>query len=206
MDLVPGNLYVLPTFTRYSAWSGPQNRMELFFVHIEALPDITDDVLRLPIGENTLEQSLLTTMRWFADTGDMENLDRLCHVLFSRIMERCSPNVVPLIEGDPRLERVIRYIEQHKEQKITIESLAEVAAMERSYFTRKFTNAYKIAPLQYITRRKMTLAAQELMADTSVEGISRKIAYEDVASFSRTFKRVYGVSPMEYKKSHNRLT
>jgi AraC-like DNA-binding protein len=145
-------------------------------------------------------------MRWFADIGDMENLEMLCHILFSRIMESRSPNVVPLIVNDSRLDSVIRYIEQHKEQKITIESLAQLASMERAYFTRKFKKMYKMAPMKYVTRRKMALAAQELMADTYVEDISRKIAYEDAAAFSRTFKRVYGVSPAEYKKSHNRQT
>jgi AraC-like DNA-binding protein len=145
-------------------------------------------------------------MHWFADIGDLENLELLCHVLFNRIMELSNPNVVPMIVNDPRLDSVIRYIEQHKEQKITIESLAQVACMARAYFTRKFIKDYKIPPLKYVTRRKMALAAQELMAGAYVEDVSRKIAYEDVASFSRTFKRVYGVSPMEYKKSHNRLT
>jgi AraC-like DNA-binding protein len=203
VEIVPGYLYVLPSFSRYSVWNDPDHRAELFYVHIEIVPDFTDGLLQIPIGKDTLEYSLLHTMRLFGDIGDLENLGDLCPILVRRIVDIQNPTIVPRIVNDPRLDHVIRYIEHHKEKKITIKNLAQVACMERGYFTRMFTKNYKVPPLKYVTRRKMALAAQELMSGVHVDDIAQKIGYEDGTAFSRTFKRVYGISPAEYKKSHN---
>ncbi|MFP3089841.1 AraC family transcriptional regulator [Treponema sp. TIM-1] len=199
-DLLAGNLYILPTFSSYTLWHDPKDPLEVIYFHIEIAPDITDDLLRIPINQNTLELSLLHTMRYFSDIGDVQNLDELCGILVRYIAAVYCPTIV----YDSRLVRVIRYITQHTTEHITVENLAQIACMERAYFTRLFKKHYKTTPMKYVTQKKMAIAAKELLSGAIIADVSQMISYEDEKAFSRVFKRVYGCSPSEYCKSHNR--
>jgi AraC-like DNA-binding protein len=193
---------VLPSFTPYSVWHDPQYPFEVIYFHIDICPDRTDELLSIPVKKSSLEQSLLQTMRHFSDRKDEESLEELCPILVRYIVETYNPSIVPLIGSEPRMEKVIHFIEQSRNKKITIESLAEIACMERAYFTRFFKKYYKHSPMEYVRRRKMSLATQKLLAGMPVEAVSEAIAYEDEKAFSRAFKKVYGISPREYRRSH----
>jgi AraC-like DNA-binding protein len=200
VDLLAGNLYILPTFSSYTLWHDPKEPLEVIYFHIEITPDITDDLLQIPINQNTLEMALLHTMRHFSDIGDVQNLDELCGILVRYITTAYCPTMV----YDHRLVKAIRYITQHTTEHIIVEELAEVACMERAYFTRLFKKHYKTTPMKYVTQKKMSMAVKELLSGAIIEEVSQMIAYEDEKAFSRAFKRVYGCSPSAYCKSHNR--
>ncbi|MDR2631464.1 MAG: AraC family transcriptional regulator [Spirochaetaceae bacterium] len=200
IDLLAGNLYILPTFLPYTLWHDPDDPLEVIYFHIEIAPDITDDLLQIPINQNTLEISLLHTMRHFSDIGDVQNLDELCGILVRYIATAYCPTIV----YDSRLVKVIRYITQHIMEHITVEDMANTACMERAYFTRLFKKHYKLSPMKYVTQKRMSIAAKELLSGAIIEDVSQMIAYEDEKAFARAFKRVYGCSPSGYCKSHNR--
>jgi AraC-like DNA-binding protein len=199
IDLLAGNLYILPTFSPYTLWHDPDNPLEVIYFHIEIAPDITDDLLRIPVNQNTLEMSLLYTMRYFSDIGDIQSLDELCGILVRYITAAYCPTMV----YDSRLVNVIRYITRHATEQITVEDLAKIACMERAYFSRLFKKHYKTTPMKYVTQKRMSIAAKELLSGAIIADVSRTIAYEDEKAFSRAFKRVYGCSPSVYYKSHN---
>jgi AraC-like DNA-binding protein len=200
IDLLAGNLYILPTFSPYTLWHDPDDPLEVIYFHIEIAPDITDDLLRIPINKNTLEISLLYTMRHFSDIGDIQNLDELCGILVRYIAAVYCPTMV----YDSRLVKAIRYITQHTMEHISVKDLAQIACMERAYFTRLFKKYYKTTPMKYVIQKKMSIAAKELLSGAIIEDVSQMIAYEDEKAFSRAFKRLYGCSPSGYYKSHNR--
>jgi AraC-like DNA-binding protein len=199
-DLYSGSLYILPTFSPYTLWHDPDNPLEVIYFHIEISPDITDDLLRISINPNTLEMSLLHTMRHFSDIGDIQSLDELCGILVRYIAAKYRPAMV----YDSRLVNVIRYIGRHLAERITIEELAGTACMERAYFTRLFKKHYKISPMKYVTYKRMSMAAKELLSGARIEDVPQMVSYGDEKAFYRAFRRVYGSSPSEYRKSHNR--
>jgi AraC-like DNA-binding protein len=51
----------------------------------------------------------------------------------------------------------------------------------------------------------MSFASQEVLSGIAVGTIAQDIAYENEKAFSRAFKQIYGIAPMEYRKSHNLL-
>ncbi|MGR9234834.1 helix-turn-helix transcriptional regulator [Rhizobium leguminosarum] len=73
--------------------------------------------------------------------------------------------------------------------------LAAKVAMSRSIFAERFTQVVGEAPLRYLTRWRMTLAADLLRSGSSVGEASRLCGYGSEAGFSRAFKIHYRQSP-----------
>jgi transcriptional regulator GlxA family with amidase domain len=76
---------------------------------------------------------------------------------------------------------------------------------ERS-FTRRFSQATGMAPLEYVHTLRLEEAKQMLEAsEQPVEAIANEVGYEDAAFFSRLFRRKVGLTPMQYRRRFGRL-
>jgi AraC-like DNA-binding protein len=73
--------------------------------------------------------------------------------------------------------------------------------MSRSAFAARFTERVGEAPLQYLTRWRMTQAAELLRErDDSVPTIAERVGYRNAAAFMKAFARVEGVGPGAYRR------
>lgn len=76
---------------------------------------------------------------------------------------------------------------------------------ERS-FTRRFSQATGMAPLEYVHTLRLEEAKQMLEAsEQPVEAIANEVGYEDAAFFSRLFRRKVGLTPVQYRRRFGRL-
>ena len=83
----------------------------------------------------------------------------------------------------------------------TIEALARHAAMSRSTFALKFKRLVGAAPMGYLTRWRMLLAADRLSnAGETVSALAPALGYESESAFSTAFKRVMGAPPRHYSR------
>ena len=83
----------------------------------------------------------------------------------------------------------------------TLPALAERAGMSRSAFALRFKQLAGEAPMGYVTRWRMLLAADRLAnANDPVSMISRSLGYDTETAFSTAFKRMFGCSPREYRR------
>jgi AraC-like DNA-binding protein len=79
------------------------------------------------------------------------------------------------------------------------------AALTRSAFAERFTAMIGEPPMQYLTRWRLTLAAQALRAGSdSIARIAERSGYDSEASFTRAFKRECGVPPTTWRKTGGR--
>jgi AraC-like DNA-binding protein len=86
----------------------------------------------------------------------------------------------------------------------TLQELAERAAMSRSAFAMKFKATVGETPMDYLTRWRMTLAADRLENSSDpVSAIAFSLGYESESSFSAAFKRIMGCSPRQYGRNKN---
>ncbi|MDE1147705.1 MAG: AraC family transcriptional regulator [Azospirillaceae bacterium] len=81
----------------------------------------------------------------------------------------------------------------------TLQELAGKAGMSRSTFAQRFKDMVGLSPMDYLTRWRMTLAANRLASTTDpISVIALSLGYESESAFSTAFKRVMGTSPRQY--------
>lgn len=101
---------------------------------------------------------------------------------------------------DRGIAPAVRAIHERPEHGWTVGELAELSAMSRSAFAARFRILTGDSPIRYVTRCRLARAARQLrMTGDSLGQIARTAGYESVFSFSRAFKRAFGVPPRAYR-------
>lgn len=84
----------------------------------------------------------------------------------------------------------------------TLQLLAERAGMSRSVFALRFRETVGAAPMEYLTRWRMLLAAERLKnSSDGLSAIAQSLGYESESAFGKAFRRVMGCSPRQYARS-----
>lgn len=105
------------------------------------------------------------------------------------------------IDYQIRINRVFEYIENNLDADLSLASIADIAFFSPFHFHRVFKAITGETLNEYITRRRIEKAALELLRkNISVSEIFLKYGFTDNSSFTRTFKKFYGVSPTEFRK------
>jgi AraC-like DNA-binding protein len=85
---------------------------------------------------------------------------------------------------------------------LTVADLAREAGMSRAHFSREFKCAFGESPHAYVLTRRLERAASLLRnTDRPVTEICLAVGWESHGSFSTSFRRIYGVSPVAYRES-----
>ena len=101
------------------------------------------------------------------------------------------------------IKEALTFIEQNFQRDISIEQIAAVCGLNRSYFGKVFRDAVGESPQAYLLHYRMARAAQ-LLKETRlpIGEIAAQVNYPNQLHFSRAFKSVHGVSPREYRQTH----
>lgn len=99
-----------------------------------------------------------------------------------------------------RLHYVLRYINEHLTDHISMDVLCRKAYLSRNVFFRWFRQQFGVTPLEYINRERIRLAKQ-LLADerNSITAVSQLCGFSDVNYFVRLFKKSEGITPGAYQ-------
>ncbi len=102
------------------------------------------------------------------------------------------------MEWIEHLNKAMNYIEEHLEDGVELEKVAEVACCSAFHFQRMFSYIADIPLSEYIRRRKMTRAALDLQSnDRKIIDIAMKYGYDSPTAFTRAFRSVHGIAPSE---------
>lgn len=107
--------------------------------------------------------------------------------------------------GDEMVQQAQSYIESNVQEKISMEYLADKFSVGRRNFDRRFIKATGNTPLEYSQRVKIEAAKKAF--ETSRKTISEvmyEVGYADVKAFREVFRKITGMSPVEYKGRYNR--
>jgi len=108
----------------------------------------------------------------------------------------------PAALGDPPISAAVAAMHGAPGRRWTLDALAKIAGMSRSVFAERFRTVTGETAMDYLTRWRMTIAAERLRSSTDTVGmIAGAIGYESEAAFGAAFKRVMGVSPRRFAKA-----
>ncbi|GGH27164.1 helix-turn-helix domain-containing protein [Sphingobacterium alkalisoli] len=109
--------------------------------------------------------------------------------------------------GDADIQKVQDYIEKHYEDKITIETLANLIHLGRRTFERRFKEATNNTPIEYIQRVRIEAAKLSFEASRkNVTEIMFDVGYTDTKAFRGIFKKITGLTPIEYRNRFAKVT
>lgn len=102
------------------------------------------------------------------------------------------------------IKEAVAFIEQNYKRDISLDEIAVVCRLSRSYFSRMFKQCVGESPQQFLMHYRMAKAAQLLKeTDLSVREIGAAVSYANQLNFSRAFKNAYGISPREYRQNRS---
>lgn len=105
------------------------------------------------------------------------------------------------MEWIDRLNSAIRYMEEHLTDEIDYEQLGRIACCSSWHFQRMFSYMAGIPLSEYIRRRKMSLAAVDLLSsDARIIDIAEKYGYRSPTAFNRAFQSIHGTAPSSVRQ------
>ena len=138
--------------------------------------------------------------------GTHEVVTRLADVLLTQALRAALNQLQPpggaglLALGDRHIAAAIELIHSRPGHGWTVGELASKVALSRSAFSARFRELAGESPMQYITRTRLATAAELLRStDAPLARIATQAGYGTEFSFSKAFKRSFGIAPGRYR-------
>jgi AraC-like DNA-binding protein len=133
-------------------------------------------------------------------------LTRLVEVLLIEALRWTSATDSPpgLLRGlaDARLAAAMRHMHGDPAHGWTVEQLAKKAALSRSAFYERFTEAVGLPPMEYLLAWRMAVAKDLLRSqDIGLTEVAERVGYGSASAFSTAFSRHVGLPPGRYARA-----
>lgn len=98
------------------------------------------------------------------------------------------------------IQEAINYMERNYQRELSVEELADVCKLNRSYFSKLFKDNMGCPPQEFLIRLRMAKAAERMQVTSdSIGDVAVMCGYPNQLHFSRAFKKRYGLSPREWR-------
>lgn len=134
----------------------------------------------------------------------------LCAKVFQIELDRHQQSAFTIFtgqkaHGDDMVMEAQTYIENHLQEKISIEHLSSKLAVGRRNFDRRFIKATGNTPIEYAQRVKIEAAKKAFETSRkTINEVMYDVGYSDMKAFREIFKRITGMSPLEYRGRYNK--
>ncbi len=151
-----------------------------------AMNDLAGFFIKAHLGKEVLSQTQNLTL----SPGVGGNQDRF---IDSRLQS---------VKHSPFVERVQSWLQQHLDQKYSLDALAQSLSMTPRTLMRRYKQETQSTPLLYLQQKRMQKAKQLLInSDLSVEQVAEHVGYQDVNGFRKVFYREVGERPSVFRKT-----
>ena len=133
-----------------------------------------------------------------------------CSKVFEIDIERGSQSQFIMFKGqkeheDEPVKKAQEYIEKNFHNKMSVEQLAAMMFLSRRNFERRFKKATSNTVVEYMQRVKIEAAKLKLESSReNVNEVMYNVGYMDPKAFRIVFKRITGLSPLQYRNKYNR--
>ena len=132
-----------------------------------------------------------------------------CSKVFQIEIDRQSQSAFIIFKGqkqhgDEVVKKAQAYIESNLDEKISIEDLSSRFSVGRRNFDRRFIKATGNTPVEYAQRVRVESAKKTLETSRkTINEVMYEVGYSDVKAFREVFRKVTGMSPLEYRDKYN---
>ena len=133
-----------------------------------------------------------------------------CSKIFQVEIDRNSQSPFIIFSGqkqhdDEMVQQAQAYIESKVDEKISIEHLSSRFAVGRRNFDRRFIKATGNTPVEYAQRVKIEAAKKSFETSRkTINEVMYEVGYSDVKAFREVFRKITGMSPLEYRSKYNK--
>jgi transcriptional regulator GlxA family with amidase domain len=133
-----------------------------------------------------------------------------CSKVFQIEMDRQNQSAFTIFKGqkmhgDDMVRQAQLLIEEKVDAKISVERLSAQFSVGRRNFDRRFIKATGNTPVEYAQRVKMEAAKREFEnSRKTVSEVMYEVGYSDDKAFREVFRKITGMSPLEYRKRYNK--
>ncbi len=174
--------------------------MEAYYTAMEQMVD--SFFAHLDLGEEKREQ-----MRKHA-LNSVQHCHRAVQVteLLSQVFQECIGSTKEALESQliKPVRMAQKYVEQHYQEKILLEDVADVVGLNPVYFSALFKKETNLNFSSYLINFRME-RAKELLTTTNdtISAIAAEVGYPEQKYFSQQFKKVVGVKPVIFRQLHS---
>jgi len=133
-----------------------------------------------------------------------------CSKVFQIEMDRQSQSAFTIfkgqkLHGDEMVREAQAYIESKPYEKISVEHLSSRFSVGRRNFDRRFIKATGNTPVEYAQRVKIESAKKAFETSRkTINEVMYEVGYSDVKAFREVFRKITGMSPLEYRGKYNK--
>ena len=155
-------------------------------------------------GAHSLWNLLLYILEKYTD----RNTAILASKYFAIDIDRESQAAFMMFTGqkdhnDDEVKLAQDYIEQHYQEKITVDDMAKMVAVSRRSFERRFKNATDNTVIEYLQRVKIEAAKRSFESTRkNISEVMFDVGYSDTKAFRNVFKKIAGLTPVEYRNKY----
>lgn len=125
-------------------------------------------------------------------------------IAFGNFVQALDKDKLETAENSPnsnKIKDVCKYITEHYEKDLTLDSIADYAGFSPYYFSRIFKKETGYNFVEYVTSQRIK-QAQILLADSSlsITDVAYQAGFKSISTFNRVFLREKNCSPREYRK------
>lgn len=167
---------------------------------------LKEDLLtfRSPDGE-TLRKIVKEMLKY--NTAGIENdfkLQSLLCEFFSCLAASLSLPLSAVPKHDREnfyVRRAVEFVHYNYANHITVSDMAKYVSLNRSYLFTLFQRVLNVSPQEFLTKFRLTRAKEQLeLSNATVAAIAQSVGYRDPLVFSKAFKQMTGMTPMQYRK------
>ena len=151
-----------------------------------------------------LREEMMKEMNYIAENGSSSPFHLIGHLyLFIDYLARSTEGIKVHHVSKLRdfyINEALEFIEHNFQNNISVEDMADVCGLNRSYFGKIFKESLGKSPQDFLLGYRMVKATELLkLTKLSVGDISSAVGYDNQLHFSRAFKKIYGVSPKKWR-------
>ncbi len=191
----PGCLYALPSTAQYRVRRDPAVDFSCTYLHMVFSQYRVSGLIELEVPPNSCLEEMILTVQKAISEKRIELLEQLAEsfALFLKGNEH-------FIQNSQLMTRVQQYIIGHISEDLTIDHLSQLFNYHPNYFIRLFRRETGCTPYQYIIQQRMQYALTQLNMGFPNDAVCYDCGYTDSSTFTRAFRKYYGVAPQKYRK------